>query len=330
MKRIARILILLSCVIVAIWLALFWYLRAPVFTTADLPELVHSVDAQVLEKHVRFLSELNPPRSFDHPESTAAAEKYIVSEFESMGYKIELQEVPLPNYSYNNIIVRYGEASSEKPLVVIGAHYDVCSHLPGADDNASGVAGLLELARMFQLLKPELSFPVEFVAYALEEPPYFASDDMGSAIHAAHLKESNKNVRLMISIEMIGYYPETAFSQYFPIPVLYALYPNRGDFIAAVARPEERKEIQRLKQAFAAYSETEIYSINAPAFIPGIDFSDHRNYWKYNWPAIMITDTAFFRNLEYHTKGDIADRLNYLKMKEVVEGIYASAIVFAK
>lgn len=329
MKRIIRLLALILTVIFGIWITLFWYLRAPVLLSTDMPQLNYVVSPQQLEKHVRFLSELNPPRSYDNRDSTLEAEKYIVGEFESMGYTVELQEVPLPEYSYNNIIVRYGAGTAETPIVVVGAHYDVCDHLPGADDNASGVAGLLELARMFQALKPSVNYPIEFVAYALEEPPYFGTDDMGSAIHAAQLKTQNKSVKLMISIEMIGYYPDTQFSQYFPAPILYAIYPNHGDFIAVVARPEERNEIQKLKPAFSAYSDTNIYSINAPSFIPGIDFSDHRNYWRYDWPALMITDTAFFRNLEYHRKADTAERLNYLKMKEVIEGLYGAVTVFA-
>lgn len=330
MKRLIHVGSLVCAVLFSTWIGLFWYLRAPLFSMPAENTIAYSVDAENLKKHVRFLSELNPPRSYDNYASTIEAEKYISNELKAMGYSVELQEVPLPEYSLNNIIVRYGDLAQGKPIIVVGAHYDVCDHLPGADDNASGVAGLLELARMLKALSPQLPFTVELVAYALEEPPYFATDDMGSAIHAQSLKEKNISVKLMISIEMIGYYSERSGSQFFPNPILYSIYPHKGDYIAAVARPNERREIQKFKSAFLTMSKTDIYSINAPTFIPGMDFSDHRNYWKYGWPALMITDTAFYRNTQYHEKGDTADRLNYEKMREVVEGLYAATVAFAQ
>jgi Zn-dependent M28 family amino/carboxypeptidase len=330
MKRALSIITLLGVALFSTWVGLYWYLRAPVLKSSPEHLTSYSVGAEALKKHVQFLSALNPPRSYGNYSSTIEAERYISNEFKEMGYSVELQEVPLPEYSYNNIIVRYGDSSQGKPIVVVGAHYDVCDHLPGADDNASGVAGLLELARMLRVLKPALPFAVEMVAFALEEPPYFATEDMGSAIHAEHLKAKNISVKLMISIEMIGYYSEKSWSQFFPNPILYTIYPHKGDYIAAVARPNERREIQKFKSAFLTMSKTDIYSINAPTFVPGMDFSDHRNYWKYGWPALMLTDTAFYRNTNYHKKEDTADRLNYQKMKEVVEGLYAATVAFAQ
>lgn len=328
MRRRAYFLII--GILLVAWVCLFWYLRAPSFSVETLSLGAVDVDAAALEKHVHFLSELNPARSFDNADSTFAAEKYISDELKSMGYHVRLQEVPVPEHTYHNIIVRYGPRSTQTPLIVIGAHYDVADHLPGADDNASGVAGVLELARLFQEKQPEPAVPIEFVFYALEEPPYFGSDDMGSVIHADALKAEGVDVRLMISVEMIGYYSDELFSQKFPFPLLYAIYPWRGNFIAAVARPADRSMVQKFKSGFVALSDTPIYSINAPSFIPGIDYSDHRSYWRHEWPAIMITDTSFYRNLSYHRSTDTADRLNYSKMKEVVEGLYSAAALFAQ
>ncbi len=209
-------------------------------------------------------------------------------------------------------------------LIIIGAHYDSATsyendqliYTPGADDNASGVAGLLELARLLQQQAPKTG--VQLVAYASEEPPFFRSDEMGSAVHAASLE---RPVKLMIALEMIGYYDSASGSQDYPYSVMSWLYPDRGDFIAVVGRMQDISAVRQVKSALLSATELPVYSINAPGFIPGIDFSDHLNYWQQDIPAVMITDTAFYRNKQYHQSGDTADRLNYQKMAQVIDGV---------
>lgn len=255
-----------------------------------------------------------------------AAEKYIRSEFEKMGYEVRLQEVHSEKNVYHNIIARYGHKDA-KELVVIGAHYDTCEKdNPGADDNASGVAGLLELAKIFIQQKPELTTPIEFVAYTLEEPPYFGSDGMGSAYHAEELATQKIDVKYMISLEMLGYYSDELFSQEYPFGFFYTMYPWRGNYIALVSAPADRELVSNFKKAMAPRTSVPVYSINAPAALPGVDFSDHRSYWAHDWPALMITDTAFLRNNQYHLHGDTPERLNYEKMADVTGGIYEAVI----
>lgn len=275
-----------------------------------------------MEKDVRYLSETLYPRSFDQIDHLTAAAKYIQETFKHSGALVSQQAVPVVGGPYTNIIARYGP--QQGPLIVIGAHYDAAvavegdhSHwTPGADDNASGVAGLLELARLLGQQAPSVG--VELVAYASEEPPFFRSDEMGSAVHATSL---TRPVKLMVALEMIGYYDDSPDSQRYPVTGLSWLYPTQGNFIAVVGRMQDISAVRQVKAGLLSAKELPVYSINAPAFIPGIDFSDHLNYWQQGIPAVMVTDTAFYRNKEYHQQGDTADRLDYQKMAWVVEGV---------
>jgi len=204
---------------------------------------------------------------------------------------------------------------------VVGAHYDVAGEQPGADDNASGVAGLLELAR---LLKGQ-SFRqrVELVFYTNEEPPFFRTPYMGSAIHARSLAESGKRASLMLSLECIGYFSDEPGSQDHPVRLLNAIYPTTGNFISLVGFYEDGDVSRQVKTAMKSASDLPVYSINAPSFVVGVDFSDHLNYWNEGFVGMMVTDTAFYRNKAYHTPRDTADRLDYGRMAKVVDGVRA-------
>jgi Zn-dependent M28 family amino/carboxypeptidase len=316
-------------------LAAWWLLTQPfVSPRASRPP---PVDLKRLEAHVRMLSETLYPRSFDQLKRLNAAADYIKSELVVSGARVEEQVFQVQEASYRNIIARFGP--DHGPLLVIGAHYDSYSdpvaggrfskgydlqtHTPGADDNASGVAGLLELARLLAQSPPQDA--VELVAFTLEEPPHFRSDDMGSARHARRLRESGRPVQLMISLEMIGYFDLRPGSQAYPAPGLGWLYPDRGDFIAVVGRIGDWAAARRVKAAMLGASDLPVRSINTFAAMPGVDFSDHASYWHEGYPALMVTDTAFFRNPNYHGAGDTAERLDYVRMAKVVQGVFAVA-----
>jgi Zn-dependent M28 family amino/carboxypeptidase len=202
--------------------------------------------------------------------------------------------------------------------VVVGAHYDAAGPYPGADDNASGVAGLLELAAL--LGKSDLSGTVELVAYPLEESPFFRTSQMGSAIHANALRQEG----------VVGYVTDADNTQQFPSALLSLFYPARGNFIAVVGKIGQGWLVRRVKKAMAQASSLPVYSLTAPRFLPGVDFSDHVNYWQAGYPAVMITDTAFYRNPHYHTGADTADTLDYQRMAQVVAGVYAAVKEMAR
>ncbi len=312
---------------------IYWLLKQPfVVPVRSNPP---PVDTSRLQAHVRALSERFYPRSFDRPENLERVASYIGSAFVESGANVADQVFHVEGEQYRNVIARYGP--KEGPVLVVGAHYDSFallrsrsgaaslpspeSHTPGADDNASGVAGLLELARLLGETPPPVA--VELVAYCLEEPPHFRTDAMGSAWHSRELRKSGRAVKLMLSLEMIGYFSSEPKSQMYPMPFLGLIYPARADFIAVVGRVQDWSATRRTKAAMQGATDLPIESINAPTIIPGIDFSDHSNYWNEGYPALMITDTAFYRNPYYHGAGDTADRLDYERMAKVVQAVYA-------
>ena len=217
----------------------------------------------------------------------------------------------------------------DAPHCVIGAHYDVCGIQPGADDNASGVAGLLELAVLLGR-DPSLPAHFELVAYNLEEPPFFAGPQMGSAVHADALHKRGATLALMLSLEMIGYFRDERGSQSYPAPLLNLLYPSQANFIALVGRWDQRTVVKAFKASCVGTADIPVVSIAAPAALPAIDFSDHRNYWAHGYPALMVTDTSFLRNPNYHKATDSWDTLDYGRMAEVVRMLHAGLLNHAQ
>jgi len=213
-----------------------------------------------------------------------------------------------------------GPSTGER--VVVGAHYDAFEALPGADDNASGVAVLLELARALAAAPPKIT--VELVAYTLEEPPHFATRYMGSAVHAQSLKTEGVRVRAMFSLEMLGYFSDEPESQHYPAPLLRLFYPSRANFVAVIGRIGGEGIVRRTKRAMAGGSALPVHAMIAPRSIPGIDYSDHASYWDEGYPAAMITDTALFRNDHYHEATDRPETLDYERMSQATASIYAA------
>lgn len=282
-----------------------------------------SVNIVNVEKNVTFLAEIDPPRNHQNLSSLNRAADYIFGKFSEIGYSPTNQEFNVNGNSYRNIVASIGPKDS--PVLVIGAHYDVCGNQPGADDNASGISGLIELARLLKNGNHDLKYRIELVAYTLEEPPFFRSEYMGSHIHALSLKERNADVFGMVSLEMIGYYTDEAKTQEYPLSLMKLFYPTTGNFIALVGNFGSISLINQFKSNFVR-NQIKTKRLMAPSFIAGVDFSDHLNYWKYGYKAMMITDTAFFRNKNYHEKTDTPATLNYQKMAEVIRGIYLTII----
>lgn len=286
---------------------------------------MNHVDPQRLKSHVSMLANTLAPRDHSHPENLDRVAAYIRQEFEQAGGRVSEQPFKVQGVTYRNVSAFFGPQTKER--VVIGAHYDSAGPLPGADDNASGVAGLIELAHLLgKAPKASLNTSVELVAYSLEEPPFFATQQMGSAVHAAALKQQKVPVRLMLSLEMIGYFTDAPDSQRYPIAAMKLTYPSVGNFIAVVGKMGQGATVKRIKEAMLKASSLPVHSLNAPPSLPGVDLSDHRNYWNAGYEAAMITDTSFYRNSFYHTAQDTPDTLDYQRMAQVVQGVYAVAL----
>jgi hypothetical protein len=279
-------------------------------------------DPERLEADVKALTGLPGFRCFERPDDLDIAAGWAKDALMASGLPVAEESFSVGDRSFRYFVAHYGQ--SERPVLVVGAHYDVCGEQPGADDNASAVAGLLELARMLDRHQPEVAHRLELALWPLEEPPNFRTPAMGSSIHANSLALRGADVRGMISLEMIGYFADEAGSQKYPAPGMSLLYSSRGDAIVVVGNGSSWWFTRRVKMRMAGATELPVRSINAPAFVPGVDFSDHLNFWQHGWNAVMITDTAFYRNPNYHEPTDTPDTLNYERMAQVVTGVYTA------
>jgi Zn-dependent M28 family amino/carboxypeptidase len=217
-----------------------------------------------------------------------------------------------------NLEVMTGDVNNPLGTVVVGAHYDSVGKAPGANDNASGVAAVLELARLFHGASTHRT--IRFVLFVNEEPPYFQIDTMGSAVYAKQLRRDGIVVSAMISLETIGYYSDKSGSQKYP-PILSLFYPNRGDFIGFVGNSESRELVRKAVNDFRESTQFPSEGIAAPADWPGIGWSDQWSFWQEGYPAIMVTDTAPFRYPYYHTPQDTQDKVDFERMARVVCGV---------
>jgi hypothetical protein len=324
-RRIIKFMLLVVLILLLVLIAIWFWVTQPLLSRAT-PNPARTVDPSRLEAHVRKLSTELSPRDMAHPESLDQVAAYIKNEFSQTGAYVSEQVYRVRGKSYRNVIAHFGPETEER--IVVGAHYDTAGELPGADDNASGIAGLIELARL--LSQQQLKVRVELVAFSTEEPPYFGTTGMGSYVHADSLRQQNVRVRAMFSLEMIGCFSDAPNSQLFPAGFLSALYPSTGNYIAVVGRLSDASLVRRTKAAMRNAAPLPVYSINAPQFVTGVDFSDQRNYWHAGYNAVMITDTAFYRNRNYHTADDTAEKLDYKRMAMVVEGVYATVSELAR
>jgi Zn-dependent M28 family amino/carboxypeptidase len=269
-----------------------------------------------IEETLTFLTQIEPPRNYKNIASLNQVADFIQSKLEMIGLFVEVQEYEVEGKLYKNIIATLN-AHYEKRLI-IGGHYDVAGDMQGADDNASAIAGLIESAKKLYALKEELLFRIDFVAFTLEEPPFFGLSTMGSHVHAEFLVKNNIDVIGMINYEMIGYFSDVPNSQEYPLPFMNAVYPSEGNFIAMVSNENSSAFLESFN--FEKVNKN-IKSINMtlPPLMDMMTASDHINYWKFGYKAIMVTDTAYFRNKNYHTKNDTIDTLDFEKIGFVVE-----------
>jgi hypothetical protein len=282
-----------------------------------------------LETHVRMLSETFVPRDWRHPENLDRAAAYITSELKRTNARVSEQAFVTDGRTYRNVIASFGPEGGER--IIVGAHYDAHEGFPGADDNASGVAGLIELADL--LNNQALPVRVDLIAFTLEETRRSDPDApgvslYGSTVHATSLKQDGASVRIMFSLEMIGFFTERRHSQSYPSPILELMYPDQGNFIVICGRLQEGAAVRQIKKAMQAATELPVRSFNAPSFVAGINRSDHAVYWVAGYPAVLITDTAFNRNPHYHTPEDVPESLDYNRMAMVVQGVYAAVMSF--
>jgi len=282
--------------------------------------------ANRLSDQVQYLSTTIGERNLERKGSLQATENYLRRVLAQSGYSATETTYTVGDQSACNLEADLRGSEASAGIIVVGAHYDSVTGTVGANDNASGVAATLELARLLKDVRPRRS--IRFVFFVNEEPPYFQTPQMGSLVYARQLRQNAVPVVAMISLETIGYYSDTPGSQKYP-PLFSWFYPNRGNFIGFVGNTESRalaiKAVRQFRESVAFPSE----GVSAAASLPGIGWSDHWSFWQQGYPAIMITDTAPFRYPYYHTTSDTADKLDFGRMARIVDGLQSVVIGLA-
>jgi len=271
---------------------------------------------QELRRHVEKLAGEIGARTLYRASGLEAAAAHIERTLASFGYAVSVQSYTAGGLAARNVEAQRAGGAAE--IVVIGAHYDTAGPHPGANDNASGVAAGLDLARIFK--DATLPRTLRFVFFPNEEPPFFQSPDMGSFVYARRCRERGDNVVAMLALETIAYYSEKPGSQSYPFPD-GGRYPGTANFIGFVGNLTSRALVRRCIQVFRETTPFPSEGIAAPAGIPGIGWSDHWSFWQHGYPAVMVTDTALFRYPHYHTAEDTPDKLDYDRTARVVRGL---------
>ena len=310
-----------------------------------LPALTESEQelSRKLSSHVWMLAGDIGARSLTSaPENLEKAAQYIEHVLKTYGYVPTAQEFNAETFTHKkkeslgtdlqfpylmekkahttrNIIAELPGSASNGECIIVGAHYDSVFDCPAANDNGSGVAAVLEIAR---LLKTEqLKRTVRFVAFTNEEPPFFRTEQMGSFQYAQLCQQNKDKITAMLSLETIGYYTDRPNSQQFPHSIMRLLYPTTGNFLSFISNLQSRSLLDKAIGYFRKTTKFPSQGVALPAIVPGIDFSDHRAFWQLGYPAIMITDTAHLRYPHYHETDDTPDKIDYDKLALVVAGL---------
>ena len=269
-------------------------------------------------KHVSVLAGTIGPRNTIQYKGLQDASQYIDESLKTLGYKVESQEYTAQARKVQNLVAEIHGRERASEVIVVGAHYDSVFDTPGADDNASGVAALLELARMLRTAHPART--VRFVAFVNEEPPFFQTEQMGSWVYAKQLRKLGENVAAAISLETIGMYSDEEGSQHYPAG-FNLLYPSKGNFIGFVGNVSSRSLVREIARTFRETTAFPSEGVAAPAWIAGIGWSDQWSFWQEGYQGVMVTDTALFRNPNYHLPSDKPETLDYDRMARVIQGL---------
>jgi hypothetical protein len=278
---------------------------------------IQALERRLME-HVRTLGETIGERNLHRPLALREAADYIRQVWKNQGFEVAEERFEVLGQACVNLVVEQKGSERSGTIVLVGAHYDSVIGSPGANDNATGVAILLEMSRAVR--QEVLARTVRFVAFVNEEPPYFLTELMGSREHARRARQRGENILAMFSLETLGYYSNATGSQHYP-PPLGAFYPRTGSFLGVVGNLASRKLVVDFLRQFMTVSDFPAEGIATFEWIPGINWSDHWSFWKEGYPALMLTDTAPYRYPEYHSIRDLPDNVNGPEFARAAHGI---------
>jgi Zn-dependent M28 family amino/carboxypeptidase len=271
-----------------------------------------------LKRDISFLAGAIGDRNTVHYKALQDTAQFIEDAMKSQGYKVDSQEYVVDGRRVRNLVAEIKGGLRSTEIVVIGAHYDTVLDCPGADDNTSGIAALLELARILRTKHPART--LRFIAFVNEEPPYFQTANMGSWVYARQVHSRRENIIAAISLETIGLYSDVQGSQHYPAG-FNLLFPSKGNFIGFVGNLSSRRLVREMVRSFRETTSFPSEGVAAPEWVGGVGWSDHWSFWQEGYPAVMVTDTAPFRNKNYHLPSDTPDTLDYDRTARVVQGL---------
>ena len=275
-----------------------------------------------LRTTIEHLSQTIGERNLTEPKKLTETVEYVQSLFESMGYKINRQSFRVTgfeNFECNNLIAEVLGKERPEEIVLIGAHYDSAVGTPGANDNGSGVAALLEIAN--QLQGRQFPRTLRLVAFANEEPPYFQRDgQMGSWVYAKECRKRRDNLKVVLSLETMGYFTDEPNSQKYP-PLLAAMYPSTGNFIGIISDIKSRPLLTEAVNSLRKHCKVDVQSASLPSDLQGVGWSDHWSFWQEGYMGLMVTDTALFRYPHYHAPSDTVEKIEFVRFSQVVDGL---------
>ncbi|MGI9228619.1 MAG: M20/M25/M40 family metallo-hydrolase [Gammaproteobacteria bacterium] len=316
------LLLLIAIPPLGLFISYLYCIRMPGSSFTGAQPALTEAEAEIQEharQHVYMLAEQIGERHSEKPQQLQQAAEYIHAELSALGYAVT--EQMFDDGRFRNIVCELPGKTRPEEIVVVGAHYDTVWLTPGADDNASGITGVLELARLLKDEQPDRT--LRFIAFVNEESPFYGTDSMGSMVSAKASRRAGENIVVMFSLEMIGYFLTEPGSQHYP-RVVRQFYPDTADFIAFVGNLRSGSQIRRAVKYFR--QEATIGSaglIAVEKVVPDIRRSDHAAYWRNGYPAMMVTDTSNYRNPNYHTETDTGDTLDYERMTRVINGMAA-------
>lgn len=316
-----RTIILVALVPAFLLFAWGYMIRMPGASHSGTPPPLDQEEREIsdrLESHVVALAGQIGERNYLETEKLEDAARYLERTLAELGYQVASQHYEIGSQAFRNLEASLPGREKPNEIIVVGAHYDTAEGAPGADDNGSGTAAVLELARI--LRSEQLARTVRFVLFVNEEPPHFNTRHMGSRVYAARASRRREDIAAMMSIESIGYYSDAERSQKYPFP-FNLFYPKRGDFIGFVANLTSRSLVRRSIEVFRETTAFPSQGVASPGWIPGVNWSDHASFWLHGYRAIMISDTAPFRYPFYHTTEDTPDKLDYDRTARVVAGL---------
>jgi Peptidase family M28 len=318
LKRLAILSLIILCLIIFGWSLTIWMPGESYHQTLP-PLTAKELEFQDRLKHdVETLAVKIGRRNQLNYQNLVAARDFLDRELTQAGYTVREQKYSIADRTYSNLEVEIPGSSRADEILVIGAHYDSAFTSPGANDNATGAAAVLALAREFAGTKPMRT--LRFVEFTNEEPPFFWTQNMGSAVYAQAAKARGDKIVGMFSLETLGYFTDTANTQKYP-PPLSLLYPDRGNFLGFISNIESRELLRNTMRSFRAQAKFPSEGAALPNFIQGIGWSDHWAFWQQDYQALMITDTATFRYPQYHTDEDTPDKIDFEKLARVTYGV---------